>query len=72
VVFHTAFFLLLINHSGNLFFKIVIMTVARIPPTMLIIYFTNSSILPKFFGSIVLRAEAVPAVAAVPRMKLID
>ena len=43
--------------------------VARIPPTIEIMYLINSSKVLKFEGSIPVRAEAVPAVAAVPRTK---
>ena len=57
------------NHSGNFFLRILMIIVARIPPTILIRYFISSSIEEKLFGLMPSMAEAVPAVAAVPRMK---
>ena len=57
------------NHSGNFFFRMLIIIVARIPPTILITYLISSSRVEKLFGLIPLMTETVPAVAAAPRMK---
>ena len=58
------------NHSGNFFFRMLMIIVASIPPTILIRYFISSLIVEKLFGLMPLMAETVPAVAAVPRTKL--
>ena len=57
------------NHSGNFFLRMLMMIVARIPPTILITYLISSSRVEKLYGLMPSMAETVPAVAAVPRMK---
>jgi hypothetical protein len=57
------------NHSGNFFFRMLMIMVARIPPKMLITYFISSSRFGKVDGLMPSMAETVPAVAAVPRIK---
>ena len=58
-----------LNHSGNFFFSKLMMMVAKIPPTMLMMYLISSSREPKLLGSRSVRAVAVPAVAAEPTAK---
>ncbi len=66
---HCEIFFCLLNHSGNFFFKRLMIKVASKPPTMLIMYFISSSNEPKEPESMLSKPKAAPAVAAVPKMK---